>query len=357
MATAKQVDEEVEALTVAFHVALTQLGLATAEQALTEWAKVPPVRSVASGSAWLARAVRVALNRNRMGRDISFAYYRLVRALRTGETIQTPDHPERETTLEELRDDFAALVEDFVPPTIKLKPVEKKAVQDTTSNRSGGGTKVKAVPIKGLDKNWILKEEKAVEDEAKLVLRSLGSEGMWNRLEKTVKDDIPVKQADETRKEAHRQSGARQAAASDRIAMNGGRGVLHEISRADKKVIGYVRVSTTGTPCGFCAMLISRGVHEYRGKQRTVFYKSEDSALRTYAGDEYHDNCHCIAVPVFSLAHYKTSGTFALNREYASMWPKVTKGYGGKDALSEWRRYFRELADKNDGPTQEARAA
>lgn len=358
MATQKQVDAEVDALTVALHVALTQLGIATADQALTAWAQVPPVRSTAAGAAWLAKAVKVALNRNRMGRDIAMAYYRLVRALRTGETIRTPDKPEAETTLEELRQDFADLVEEYIPPTVKLDRDEKKAVQDATSPITrAGDTKIKAKPIKGFDKSWIAKEDAAVEEEATIVLKALGSEGLWDRLEKKVTDKTPVKQADAKRKEAHNESGARQAAASDRIAKNGGRAVLHEVSRADTAAIGYVRVSTTGTPCGFCAMLIARGLHQYQGKQRKAFYKSAESATIKADGDEYHDNCNCIAVPVFSIAHYKTSRSFAVNREYAALWPKVTKGFYGKDALSEWRRYFRALANENDGPAQEAKAA
>jgi hypothetical protein len=98
-------------------------------------------------------------------------------------------------------------------------------------------------------------------------------------------------------------------------------------------------------------MLISRG----------PVYKSSRSA--EYAdGDKYHDNCHCYAEPIFSRDQYAGSSLYALNRQYAGLWPTVTKGLSGKAALSAWRRFIRRehaVARSARPPTnvQEASAA
>jgi hypothetical protein len=123
--------------------------------------------------------------------------------------------------------------------------------------------------------------------------------------------------------------------------MNGGRSTVWNHMQRDKRAIGYIRLSRTGTPCGWCAMLISRG----------PVYRSQNSA--EYAdGDKYHDNCHCYAEPVFSREQYNGSSTYELNRRYEELWPKVTRGLSGKAAVSAWRRFIRQ---EQKAAAQEAR--
>jgi hypothetical protein len=113
--------------------------------------------------------------------------------------------------------------------------------------------------------------------------------------------------------------------------MDGARGQVWSLAQRDPRVIGYVRLSRSGTPCGWCAMLISRG----------PVYKSQRTA--EYAdGDKYHDNCHCYAEPVYGREQYGDSALYALNRRYEQLWPQVTKGLRGKAALSAWRRFIRQ---------------
>jgi hypothetical protein len=69
-------------------------------------------------------------------------------------------------------------------------------------------------------------------------------------------------------------------------------------------------------------------------------------------GDKYHDNCHCYAEPVFSREQYKSSSAYELNRRYEELWPKVTKGLTGKQAVSAWRRFIRQ---EQQAAAQEAR--
>lgn len=49
----------------------------------------------------------------------------------------------------------------------------------------------------------------------------------------------------------------------------------------------WARVPAGGKTCAFCYVLASRGFE----------HKSENAALYTKSGDEYHNNCRCTAVP------------------------------------------------------------
>jgi hypothetical protein len=178
---------------------------------------------------------------------------------------------------------------------------------------------------------------------------SLHTLGPYN-LDKKINDLKPadsVDQSDKDRAQAHSEAGNRQAASAARQSMNGARGPLFAVGSSDGGILGFVRASKTGTPCGWCAMLISRGfVPTPHGK---ALYKSNqgsgeqsDGSIVTFGDlDLYHDNCQCYCIPIFSTAQLK-SAQFALNREYAALWPQVTKGLGGKDALKVWRRHFRQ---------------
>lgn len=348
--------KEAEQASLAFHIAMTQLGIEAYQEAMDAWQSVPPTRTTGAAAQWLARAVKALLPRHRMARDLAFAFYRLNRALMTGSTIQLPGNAGTSTTLGQLREEFADAVEEFVPSGAldynprtgsKATPTDMRstgsissgfdagkaqaAVDSVSKDRKDDDKKIKAEKIPGLTEAWVEEIERAAQEEAQEVLDAVGPKDMARRLDKGISDDEPVKLADKKRTTAHQEAGQRQAASTERIAMNGARGVLHEVGKADKRAKGYVRVSRTGTPCGFCAMLISRGF---------VLYGSRAAAEMNADGDEYHTNCHCYALPVYSEEHYNTSPEFALNREYHALWPKVTKGYGGRDALNAWRRYF-----------------
>jgi hypothetical protein len=93
-------------------------------------------------------------------------------------------------------------------------------------------------------------------------------------------------------------------------------------------------------------MLISRGFIAKSVVGSSLFKSAQGTGqfgddIVTFGDlDLYHDNCQCYAVPIYSMAQLK-GAQFALNREYAALWPRVTRGLGGKDALTVWRRHFR----------------
>lgn len=316
---------EAQRVADAFAVALTQLGADALLESLSLWQDVAPQRGTPTGARWLTRAMQLVSRRRREARDLAWAYYRLQRALHTGYTVRHPDlDRERNVTISQLRERFWEQVEDHarvadqpVPERYDAPGIEREVPTEILPN------------ISDLEERL----ERESQEEAEIVLDALGPQKMEKELESLEDERTPMSKADKQRLKAHRKAGARQAAAAERLVLNGGRGTVWTASNADRRVIGYVRVSQTGTPCGWCAMLMSRG----------AVYRSKRSAERDYNdGDLYHDNCWCVAEPVYSREQYDKDPRFDLNRKYAAEWPKVTRGLGGKDAISAWRRHIRE---------------
>jgi hypothetical protein len=221
--------------------------------------------------------------------------------------------------------------------------------QPNNSDESSGSTEVEIVapePLEGDGDEIELDElenildletelDELANEETLTNLEALGTNGIERRLERGPKSLSP--------EQAHTESGARQAAAAARIAMNGGRSTLWVVGSQDRRVVGWARVSRTGTPCGFCAMLLSKGFVTRDGRRSGGLYTSESAAVgENYDdGDLFHDNCQCYAEQIFDTAQYENDPRFDLNREYAELWPTVTEGYGGRDALNVWRRFIR----------------
>ncbi|MFI5942196.1 hypothetical protein ACIBCB_18330 [Streptomyces uncialis] len=319
---------ETDEATAAFHVALAQIGAETAVGAMALWADVPADLRAATAGGWLRRAITLVMGQRRRSRDLARAFYRLARALQTGRTVADPYHPEpTHVTLADLRREFAALAGTSRP----VAPAGGGAATGESGEalRPAVTDEVLVEELPGLRES-----EEAIEREAEgelaTVLEALGTLNL-HRKAAGVDDGQPARGADRERAEAHRQAGAQQAAAASRVAMNGARSTTWNHMRRDGQALGYVRLSRSGTPCGWCAMLISRG----------AVYKSRESA--TFAdGDRYHDNCVCYAAPIFNRQQFQGSELMALSREYGALWPKVTKGLSGKAAVSAWRRFIRQ---------------
>ncbi|TCC19957.1 hypothetical protein [Kribbella sindirgiensis] len=312
---------EADAVELAYHTALIRYGLKAQEDALAMWQDIPTAGAARSGP-WLLRLLRYIALRRQRARALTIAKYRLTRALRTGHTIARPGtSSESPVTIGDLEAEFEQLagidINISSVPEATTIPVEPITVTSTELDRL----------------------ERDAQEEAQVVLDALGPSSLTRRLAELDLEEAAEK-VDKQRTEAHQKSGRRQAAAVERLVLNGARSTTWTLAAKDKRAVGYVRFSTTGTPCGWCAMLISRG----------AVYRSEKSAK--YAeGDLYHDNCKCDVMPVFSDEQYDQSDMFALNREYSELWPQVTRGLSGKAALSAWRAFIR----KQQADAQEAR--
>lgn len=351
---------EADRAAVAFQVALNQIGTDTVTDALKLWQDVPVTSRASTAAGWLKRAITLVMGRRRQSRDLARAYFRLARALRTGRTVADPYHPEPTyITLDVLRREFAMLAgEPAESPQEEPSDSSGSNSTDPSSSAatSASGEADEEVPdpdqaredeldrilveeIEGLRQAEEQIESDA-EEELRTVLEALGSNNLQQKID-AIDGARSADDVDKARDEAHREAGARQAAAAERVAMNGGRSTVWNHMQRDRRVIGYIRLSRTGTPCGWCAMLISRG----------AVYTSARSAEFT-DGDKYHDNCHCYAEPVFSREQYKSSSAYELNRRYEELWPKVTRGLTGKAAVSAWRRFIRQ---EQQAAAQEAR--
>ncbi|PSL04126.1 hypothetical protein CLV30_106131 [Haloactinopolyspora alba] len=345
---------EAEEASAAFQLALAQIGVETTAEALELWESVNPARLAATAQQWLDRAVQLILTRRRQSRALAMAYYRLARALRTGRTVADPTLPSpRYVTLEVLRGEFRALagVESDLPPDEVVEPSDEPEPEPGEPSEPIDEDRVPVEEIEDLRAEEERREREA-EEEARLVLDALGPANIERQLEDLGDDrleELSAREVDELREQAHAKAGARQAAAASRVARNGGRDLIKAAGDRDERVLGYVRLSRTGTPCGWCAMLLSRGFTPKSGP-----YRSQSSAGPTrqelVAGtaadvDRYHDNCNCYAEPVYSREQLNNSPLFALNRRYAQEWPRVTRGTSGRDALSVWRKYIRSQQD------------
>lgn len=319
--TTKARVEEANRASQAFHIAMTLEGVNASVEALKLWQDYPQTPNASATASWLAKVVAAIMTRRKKARSLGRAYYRLVRALWTDETVPDIDAPEgeTETTLGELREDF---VKALPPNAVKTYSPPSIPEPDDDVDR------ILVEEIERL-KELEAEAERIAQQELEDDLKNLGPGVLAKKLNE-IDLDQPARVVDELRKQAHAQAGARQAAATSRIAMNGARNDIHSLVDEDKKAIGYIRLSRTGTPCGWCAMLISRGP-VYQSKQ-TAEYSD---------GKQYHINDQCYSEPVFSVQDYKTNPRYALNRKYEAEWPKVTKGLSGKAAISAWRRYIR----------------
>lgn len=324
----QNIDDATQA-TIQLHNAMIVLGAQTMKDSIALYSDVPPIPNASTASAtakWLTAAVAGVMLKRARAQAIALAYYRYERALLTGRTIALPGQ-EQETTLDRLKFEFMHAVNP----------------QITSYTPGSNSTPIPVDHIDGLDAALSSLETEA-EAQTTENLQVLGPQNQdYNVRQIKSTPETASHVVDSGRVDAHSRAGKRQAAAAERNAMNGARGPLYLVSSKDTAAMGWVRVSTTGTPCGFCAMLISRG----------VVYRSAQTA-----GDQdlYHDNCHCIAVPVFSMKQYENNPLFSLNREYDELWQKNIAGkYSGSYALTKWRALLRKRAQSQK--TQVAAAA
>lgn len=329
--------EEADAAEIAFQIALARISAGATQDVLKIWSTTP--QTGAKGAGWLNSIKSVVLGRRSVAHELAVAYYRLVRALRTGSTIQEPGKPKTSTVrLNELRQDFADKTREVAQQAPKLPPNVPKPTAPVNAPREYDPSDYEddddaalVEEIRSLERQ-IEESDREAERQLDEDLRNLNDQ--LARKARLLDDGKPANEVDAERSQLHDTAGARQAAISAMHAMNGARRTVQDVGNADKRVLGWVRRSRTGTPCGFCAMLISR----------EVLYKSRKSALLESTGsdfEQYHPNCHCYALPIFSKTQYAGSDLFKLNRQYAEEWPEVTKGLSGKAALAAWRKYIR----------------
>lgn len=94
-----------------------------------------------------------------------------------------------------------------------------------------------------------------------------------------------------------------------------------------RRPVAWARVLTGAEDCAFCVMLASRG----------AVYKSKATAERTEDNpfQRYHDNCDCVAVPVYTSKNWP--GKAEADALY-KFWLEATDGFTQRDAINALRR-------------------
>lgn len=320
---------EKEALEVekAYSNAYVQYGAVTAVKVISAWEGVD--RLTPSGRLMLMAAVvtHVLAGRKKMA-TLSVRRTQLVNALRKGR--QLAGDPDGAETLQDLRD---ALTE---------------ALKDVGGRRPRRATGLKGdlvIPVSAEAGNiaGLIEEINAgIDTDIENVVEALGN----GRLGKIARREGVVTPKDV------RTSRDLVASGAERLVLNGGRQTDAKILQLNRDLLGFVRVHDyrEDEPCGFCAMLMSRGpvYGSHRGAEG--FYNEDTEEWETY-----HFNCHCSAVSVYSQREWLTNPLLADNRMYQQEWNKVIKGkYSGDAALSEWRKHVKSLHASRDSATQVA---
>ena len=318
---------EAATVSAAYQAAMVRLGLLVASRVrdLFSRSKTPDDRTV-------REALRVVGGARAELRTLTVAYYRLHRALHTGFTVAKPGAPASpgdSVPLDVLRRDFASML-----------PPPREGFAQYVVPAGGGQSVILDSDVEAFtEQDFRDAEEVAFAD----ALQNLTGKGVTARERKVAElrrrfaARVGGASLDSLIAEIEEKSDRKAGAVAGRVAANAGRQSIDSAVRRDRRALGYVRLSRTGTPCGFCAMLISRG----------AVYSSASSASvasgngRREKGEDYHDDCQCYSEPVYSRSQYDSSDLYSLNRKYAREWPGVTNGLSGKAALSAWRKHVR----------------
>ncbi|MDG4532564.1 hypothetical protein [Streptomyces sp. AV19] len=302
--------------------AQARIGAGVSAVALAQWSRVSPLALAVSGRAWLAVVLALVRRERARSRETAAAFLRLYRAVETGRTLPPLDGGDGDdvVTLGELREEWARQSE-----TVRLP------------ERDDG----ERVRVDEFD--WPEEPEDDHDRAAVVSLVATGTGRVQRELEALAEpDDEGPGRLDDPRILAELdalmgRAGAQAAGVADREALRGGRAMLDAASRADRRVIGWARV-TDGDPCAWCAMLASRGA-VYRSRAVAGIRGLNGHDLPPVQRDDlekYHPMCHCQTVPVYSRAEFMSEQA----RSYWQQWQDVTRGASGPEALRAWRRHF-----------------
>lgn len=277
-------DPRVEVLLRAFEASLGRLSLGTVQDVSAWWEQVDKGGDVA------ARFGELLVEPWDRGAVLGVAFYRLLRALQTGRTVPSPVRGHAQGGVVTLGE----LVREF--------------------NEAAGLNALSASSLAGVR---VQVDKQVTPDLAAL-------------------RDVDVRAAQallRARLDAGEVSSGVVAGVGQQAAAGGARSVVRDMGDRDPARQAWIRVSGTGTPCAFCAMLLSRGA-VYSGKHEALRH----DVAHPNGTHGYHPNCHCYALPLFAGASIEGS-RFAVNREMRDLWYNDFggKGLGGK---SGWRSYY-----------------
>lgn len=330
------------------------------------WAEVPadPTRALAASASWLTKMTSMMATRRQWALELTLAALRLRRALLTGYTFAYDDeHHEQRVSLGQLRGEFTGLVKRYAPDALKdgvevphgNAPGKPSRAPSSPSQREDGrevvhdpdGSQIDAyAPERDADDTDITverlphldesldHEERRSAQEAHDIFDGIGPKRLALRL-KGAKDA----------EAEHDKVGRGVASHAERLTLNGGRHPEVNMGVIDSRAQGWARIHyphNDAVPCGFCAMLMSRG----------AIYKSKSSAggVPSQLGefDSYHTGDHCRAIALYVGQDYEAEPAFETNRLLTKFWRSGHwRDMGGDTDLHNWSRWFAKFAKEH----------
>ena len=299
-------EKEAAAVNDTFERVVAAYGAYIAARVLTEWQAVN--RFTPAGRALMVSQLSILVQGARLTlATLAVRKANLIHALRTGTQLAGGDGGR---TLQDLRDAFN-------------ESVLSTGVDRAPRARAVNGGVIIPVGSDG-DLTGVIDDiNNDIEDEITGTISNLGERRL-----------LKIARSGSVSPEEVERSKTMTARGLERIALNGARHTVTEIADRNKKVVGYVRVHNrhaSDTPCGFCAVLMSRG----------PVYRSAQTAGES---NQYHAGCHCTVEEVYADSDWRTNPKYALNRQFQQDWNAHFKGqYGTNDeAMSYWRKYIKE---------------
>jgi hypothetical protein len=353
---------ELEAIEEAHRAAQARLGIVGAYLALADWTTVSAVAASETSAGWLARSLRMIFGIRRYSRRLAQSYYQLARAVETGHTLGLPEYSDDPAaiTMSGLRKQYTDLLLEIATIDTE-KPVDAEGawlhdrlleelaaadanrrkirldasgldpyIQNLLDAEDGGDAGVEVDEFDWLDD---MTEQEVADAFAKLLVKN--AVAIQQDAADTVRQngDMTPGEALDALNESHGNAGSMGAGKVDKYGISAGRDAIDDAIRHDGRVEMFAR-KCGPNPCYFCAMLASRGFVYTKASGSTT---SRDTTVagNFVGGDirKFHDNCHCTLISRWELQ----SKLPEQNQFYKDMWLEVTKGLGGKAAMSKWR--------------------
>lgn len=332
---------EIESVEQLHRAAQARLGLAVSLLSQDRWSSVQASRPKQGADRWATSVAEAVMQARLISLSLARTYYRLARAIETGFTLGPENEP---TTIGRLRDEFLADAMRVATIGNEGEATPFHALY-TSDIADGALEQVDILPLVQtmLDESQI-PDTRAVRiephtwatvasgdeilEQIKRTLKGQTVDPLEKEISKISRKDIDQKAALAQIEDAHTRKGKLGAGKADEFVMRAGRAQLNHVQGRDRRVLKFAR-GTGPNPCGFCAMLASRG----------FVFNSRRSAGSTSNGAggfrSYHPNCHC-----FPIARWvEQSPLPALNVYFQDLWNTEIRGkYSGDVALNKWRK-------------------
>lgn len=127
---------------------------------------------------------------------------------------------------------------------------------------------------------------------------------------------------------------------AQKLVADQGRATTRQAVDRDREAVAYARAAALGG-CAFCKLMASRG----------AVYKNARTAGRDanekFTGDgsvvKFHDNCHCVVIPVFRGQQFALSA-------HAAEWDRIYREFAAPYPGDQLRRFRLALADNGHLP-------